>query len=224
MKATVSLTLPNGRVIPVLLTTIRREGDWLATAEIATSKGPVKLTAVASEQTARALLEKLGHSVSTAGFLDNVARFAQSDAVKNVLQSVRTVTSNPMLLQAASFYPPAAIALQTVNKVAASAVAAQSLLARYRGGDPKAQQTVRKIAIAAKRGNPRGQKMLRMLDAVNRAQKQQPPVATRPVEELESNPLRYALSWGASTTSGASAEFDLPALIETARRLGPGSN
>lgn len=228
MKATIVLKLPDGRQVPIKIETTRRQGDWLARAEISTRNGPVVLTAVASEATAKALLQRAGHSVTTGGFFDRVAKFAQSSAVKSVLEGIETLSKNPVLLQAASFYPPAQTALQTVNTIAAAAVAAQNLIARKRGGDPKAHATIAKIVTAAKAGNQPAKKMLGMLRVTNDAVKQQQQrdamdanFGGRPRLPQPTNDYMLG-SWAMpALSSGAEiSDFNLARFIETARRFG----
>jgi len=162
--------------IPIRLRTVRRNGDWLACAEIQTPDGPLRFTGTASEATVAKLMQRAGMQppAAAAGFDffkdigNTIARVAQSSAAKQALAGVQSVVKNPLLMAAASAIPGVGPALATVATAANAATAAQSILSRARRGDATAKSGLQRIQQAA-RSNPKAQKMLGVLQAVARA-------------------------------------------------------
>lgn len=194
-KRTISLTLPNGRVIPIEISSARRNGDWFVAGTATIDGSPITLTATASEAMIRAGLQKLGKlspEASTGGFFDTIkqgiAKFARSKALQSVLQGIATVANNPMVREMASFYGPLQKGLEYIGKGASAAAAAQSLIVRAKSGDQKAGATIKTIYDGAKKGNAQAQLMHKVLVSVNRnAGQPQPPAQSRP----QFQPMRY---------------------------------
>jgi len=173
--------------IPIRLRTVRRNGDWLALAEVQTPDGPLRFTGTASEETVRKLMQRAGiqpPAAAAAGFDfgdigKTIAKVAQSSAAKQALAGVQMVTKNPLLMAAASAIPGVGPAMAAVAQATTVASAAQNILNRARGNDPTARAGLARIQQAA-RTNPRAAKMLQVLKAVHAQTTQEPPAAPPP--------------------------------------------
>lgn len=158
--------------IPVRLKTVRQGGDWLAVAEIPTRTGPVRLTATASEQTVKDLIQrgiaKVPPEIATgASIWSSIAKLTQSRAAQNVLKQAQSVVQNPLLLSALSFVPGFGPAMQTVSKATAAVKAAENIMGRARQGDRKAQNSVALVANSAKKGSKKGTLLMALLQAAD---------------------------------------------------------
>jgi len=171
-KRSLSLTLGNGRVVPIEVATARKNGDWYVCAQATIDGTPVRFAATASETLVRQALAKLGKipATSTSGVFDdigrNIARFARSRALTSVLQSIATVANNPLVRKLAGAYPMLGSALEYVGKGANAAAAAQSLIVRTKNGDAKANAAIAAITQGARKGNPSAQMMHKILGTV----------------------------------------------------------
>lgn len=181
-RKVVTLTLPSGAKLPVQIGIVRQNGDWFVAASFSIGNQPIRLTATASEALVRQAIERLGTATETpetGGWFDDlakkVAKFTRSKALGQVLQGVASVAKSPMFQQLAKFYPPLQTAMQYVGRGAEAAVAAQSLIQRAQGKDPKAAQAIARITQAAKSGNKDAALMHNVLFVVNKAAKEVAP-------------------------------------------------
>ncbi|HRI70784.1 MAG TPA: hypothetical protein PK156_41410 [Polyangium sp.] len=173
METTVYIKRDNQTPVPVRLVTVRRDGNWLAFAEIRTRTGPIKLTAMASEKTVADLVQrgiaKIPPALTAAGadVFSSIAKLAQSQAARNALKQAQSVVTNPMFANVLSFIPGFGPAIATVTKASSAIKAAENLLGRARGGDPKAQKSVGVIAQAARKGSSKGSLLYAILQAAD---------------------------------------------------------
>ncbi len=172
METVVYIKRGNQTPVPIRLKTVRQNGDWLATAEIPTRTGPVRLTATASERTVKDLIQrgiaKVPPEMSTgADIWSSIAKLTQSKAAQNVLKQAQSVVQNPLLLNALSFVPGFGPAMQTVSKATAAVKAAENIMGRARQGDTKAQNSISLVAHSAKKGSKKGTLLLALLQAAD---------------------------------------------------------
>jgi hypothetical protein len=159
--------------VPVRLKTVRHNGQWLALAEIQTRTGPVRLTAMASEQTVADLIKRgaarlpLEMAASGADAFASIAKLAQSQAAQNVLKQAQNVVKHPLFMNALSFIPGFGPAMAKVNQATNAVKAAENLMGRARQGDRKAQSSVNVIASSAKKGSKKGTVLLALLQAAD---------------------------------------------------------
>lgn len=174
METVVYIKRENQNPVPVRLKTIRQNGQWLAIAEIQTRSGPVRLTAMAAENTVADLVKrgvaKLPPEMTTgADVISSIAKLTQSQAAQNVLKQAQNVVKHPFFMTALSFIPGFGPAMQTMNKATNAVKAAQNLMGRARQGDQKAQQSVSIIANSAKKGSKKGSVLMALLQAADGA-------------------------------------------------------
>jgi hypothetical protein len=173
METTVYIKRDNQTPVPVRLVTVRRDGNWLAYAEIRTRTGPIKLTAMASEKTVADLVQRgmakipAEMTASGADIFSSIAKLAQSQAARNALKQAQSVVTNPLFASALSFIPGFGPAMATVTKASSAIKAAENLLGRARGGDQKAQKSVGVIAQAAQKGSRKGSVLFALLQAAD---------------------------------------------------------
>jgi hypothetical protein len=172
METVVYIKRENQTPVAVRLKTVRQNGQWLALAEIPTRTGPIRLTAMASEQTVMDLIQrgvaKLPTAVAAgADIVSTVARLAQSKAAQNVLKQAQNVVKNPLFMTALSFIPGFGPAMGVMSKATQAVQAAENLMGRARQGDGKAQKSVGIIASAAKKGSKKGTVLLALLQAAD---------------------------------------------------------
>lgn len=239
MQHVMRLTLADGRMIPVQVSATRTpNGDWMAAAVFGTPLGPIRLTATASEEMVKAVFAR-AYPTQTAGWFDDIiktiSKVARSKAVTNVLEQVSTVANNPILQKVASLYPPAGAALGVIGKVAAGTAAAQSLIARAKGGEQKAQTAIASVAKLAQGGSQNARFLHNIFHTVNQ-QANRPPPAARPalppwmqMPSVQAQPQpqpqqlwRFPLgNWAPPVAAGALAQpetDDLVNFIQTVRR------
>lgn len=176
-RNTITLTLKNGAKLPIDIVLVRRNGDWLAAAQFTLNGHPVRVVGTASEAAVRAAMGKLGWSgASTGGVFDElgkrIAKFARSKALTSALQSVSSFTKNPLFVKLAGIYPPLGEAVKWVNRGATAAIAAQSLIAKAKQGDARAQTSITKITALAQNGNAKAKMLHNVLGAVNQSIKE----------------------------------------------------
>lgn len=173
METTVYIKRDNQNPVPVRLVTHRRDGNWLAFAEIKTRTGPIKLTAMASEKTVADLVQrgiaKIPPEMTASGadIFSSIAKLAQSQAARNALKQAQSVVTNPMFANVLSFIPGFGPAMATVTKASSAIKAAENLLGRARSGDQKAQKSVGVIAQAAQKGSRKGSVLYALLQAAD---------------------------------------------------------
>lgn len=173
METTVYIKRDNQNPLPVRLVTVRRDGNWLAIAEIKTRTGPIKLTAMASEKTVADLVKrgvaKIPPEMTAAGvdIFASIAKLAQSQAARNALKQAQSVVTNPMFANVLSFIPGFGPAIATVTKASSAIKAAENLLGRARSGDQKAQKSVGVIAQSAQKGSRKGSVLYAILQAAD---------------------------------------------------------
>jgi hypothetical protein len=172
METTVYIKRDNQPPVPVKLRTVRNNGQWLAVAEILTKSGPVKLTAMASEQTVADLVRRgvakiPSGMIAGADIFSSIAKLTQSQAAQGVLKQAQSVIKNPLFMSALSFIPGFGPAVASISKATSAVKAAENLMGRARQGDPKAQKSVSVIANSAKKGSKKGSILLALLQAAD---------------------------------------------------------
>lgn len=172
METTVYIKRDNQSPIPVRLRTVRNNGQWLAVAEIQTKSGPIRLTAMASEQTVTDLVKRGVAKLPTAmvagaDIFSSIAKFTQSQAAQNVLKQAQGVVKNPLFMTALSFIPGFAPAMSVMNKANEAVKAAENIMGRARQGDKKAQNSVNVINSSARKGSKKGTLLLALLQAAD---------------------------------------------------------
>ena len=165
-----------GNPVAVHLKCLRQGSDWLAIAEIRTSKGPIRLTATASEEVIKDLVRRgvakiPPQMISGADIFSTISNFAKSAATRNVLSQAKSVVTNPMFLSALSFVPGLGPAVNVVQKAQSAAQAAENLMGRARQGDVKAQKSINTIAKHARGGSRKASWLMTLLQAADGVRK-----------------------------------------------------
>lgn len=200
METTVYIKRENQSPLPVKLKTVRQNGQWLAVAEIPTRTGPVRLTAMASEQTVADLIKrgvaKLPAEMTTSGanIFSTIAKLAQSKAAQGVLRQAQNVVKNPLFMTALSFIPGGGLAMK----------AAENIMGRARQGDPKAQKSVNIIASSAKKGSKKGTMLLALLQAADGIRKTFFSGEATEVDDISAQFSGWSPPWNSTTSSGSS--------------------
>lgn len=176
METVVYIKREDGKPVAVRVKCLRQGNDWLAIAEIKTRKGPIRLTATASEEVIKDLVKRgvakiPPQMVSGADIFSTISNIAKSTAARNVLSQAKSVVTNPMFLQALSFIPGLGPAVNVVQKAQGAAQAAENLMGRARQGDAKAQKSITTIASHAKRGSQKASWLLALLRAADSVKK-----------------------------------------------------
>lgn len=216
METTVYIKRDNQNPVPVRLVTVRRDGNWLAIAEIQTRTGPIKLTAMASEKTVADLVKrgiaKIPANMTAAGFdlFSSISKLAQSQAARNALKQAQSVVTNPMFANVLSFIPGFGPAMATVTKASSAIKAAESLLGRARGGDPKAQKSVGVIAQSAQKGSKKGSVLYALLQAADGVRRMLTSGEVEVGDVLDELQRTGAVPWTPPWSSGVGSSWTPP--------------
>lgn len=160
----------------------RRDGEWIAAAELTTEAGPIRFIAAASEDTIRQMLERHPR-FKTGDFLGALRKIARGKVLQSIFSTVKAITKNPTIMSIASAIPYVGTAMQGIKVAVELTDKAGSVIKRAKGGDLKALQAVKTIAAAAKKGNALAVKTLRVFKGVVDRQREATKPVTLPVDE-----------------------------------------